>query len=165
VVPTAVRVRQKIAPVVPPTPKARERPVFERKKFDAIMELIDNQCRQFARTPTVFQGMTEEALRNVMLSSLNAVFEGAATGEAFQVRVRQTSVPGAGAEGLRTAVPSTGPLHHLCSHGVASRPFLPSNTRVRLVETDSRHWTPDASGDECYSLGWPPRLARRRLDS
>lgn len=84
VVPTAVRVRQKIAPLVPPTPKEQRRPVLEREKFNAIVELIDNQCRQFERTPTVFQGMSEEALRDIILSSLNAVFEGAAAGEVFQ---------------------------------------------------------------------------------
>ncbi len=84
VVPTAVRVRRKIAPLVPPTPKEQQRPVLEREKFNAIVDLIDNQCRQFERTPTAFQGMREEALRDIILSSLNAVFEGAAVGEAFQ---------------------------------------------------------------------------------
>jgi len=84
IIPTAVRVRQRLAPVVPPTPTAQRRPVLERDKFNAIVELIDNQCRQFERTPTAFQAMGEEALRDVMLSSLNAVFEGAAGGELFQ---------------------------------------------------------------------------------
>src|SRR5207253_7346764 len=85
VIPTAVRVRQKVAPVVPPRSKPQERPILERDKFDAIVEIIDNQCRQFELTPTAFQGLTEEALRDVVLSSLNAVFEGAAGGELFRV--------------------------------------------------------------------------------
>lgn len=85
VIPTAVRVRQEVAPIVPPTPKKQERPVLDRNKFDAIIDLIDNQCRQFERTPTVFQTMGEEALRDLLLSSLNAVFEGGAAGEVFQV--------------------------------------------------------------------------------
>jgi len=58
--------------------------VLDRDKFEAIVELIDNQGRQFERTPTAFQALSEEALRNIILSSLNAVFEGAAVGEAFQ---------------------------------------------------------------------------------
>jgi len=84
IVPTAARVRQRIAPLVPPTPKEQRRPVLEREKFNAIVDLIDNQCRQFELTPTVFQGMLEEALRDIILSSLNAVFEGAAAGEVFR---------------------------------------------------------------------------------
>jgi hypothetical protein len=84
VIPTAVRVRKQIAPLVPPTPREQRRPVLERDKFDGIVELIDNQCRQFERTPTSFQDMGEERLRDVMLGSLNAVFEGAAGGEVFQ---------------------------------------------------------------------------------
>jgi hypothetical protein len=84
IVPTAVRVRQRIAPLVPPTPKEQRRPVLEREKFNAIVDLIDNQCRQFELTPTVFQGMPEEALRDIILSTLNAVFEGAAAGEVFR---------------------------------------------------------------------------------
>jgi hypothetical protein len=85
VIPTAVRVRQKIAPVLPPTAKAQQVPVLGREKFEAVVGIIDNQCRQFELTPSVFQSMPEEALRDVMLSSLNAVFEGAAGGELFRV--------------------------------------------------------------------------------
>jgi hypothetical protein len=84
-IPTAVRVREPIVPLLPPKSKPQERPVLERDKFDGIVDIIDNQCRQFERTPTAFQGMSEEALRDVMLSSLNGVFEGAADGEAFRV--------------------------------------------------------------------------------
>jgi hypothetical protein len=58
--------------------------VLERDKFEAISEIIDNQCQQFERTPTAYQGMSEEALRDIILGSLNAVFEAAAVGEAFQ---------------------------------------------------------------------------------
>jgi hypothetical protein len=85
VIPTAVTVRKSIIPIVPPQPgPSPQRVVLERDKFNAIMELIDSQCRQFERTPTSFQILKEEALRDILLSSLNAVFEGKATGEAFQ---------------------------------------------------------------------------------
>jgi len=84
VIPTVVKVRQQIAPLVPPTPKRQDQPVLEREKFNAIVELIDNQCRQFERTPSAFHLLGEEHLRDIMLSSLNAVFEGAAGGELFR---------------------------------------------------------------------------------
>jgi hypothetical protein len=85
VIPTAVTVRRGVAALIPPTPKKQpERIVLERERFDAIMDVIDQQCRQFERTPGSFNVLTEEGLRDVMLSSLNAVFRGAATGETFQ---------------------------------------------------------------------------------
>ena len=84
VVPTAPRVRSKIAPVMPPPRKRQQAPVLDAKSFNAIFELLDNQCRQFERTPQVFSHLREEGLRDVMLSSLNAVFEGAAGGETFR---------------------------------------------------------------------------------
>lgn len=84
VVPTAPRVRAKIAPVLPPASKPRTRPVLEPDKFDAILDLLDNSARQFERTPQVFHELAEEGLRDIMLSNLNAVFEGAAGGETFQ---------------------------------------------------------------------------------
>jgi hypothetical protein len=84
VVPTAPRVRTNIAPVLPPTSKPPTRPVLEQDKFNAILELLDNSCRQFERTPQTFQQLTEEGLRDILLSNLNAVFDGAAGGETFQ---------------------------------------------------------------------------------
>ncbi|HEY1307287.1 MAG TPA: hypothetical protein VGF24_27215 [Vicinamibacterales bacterium] len=83
-VPTAVRVRSKIAPIMPPHRREQERPVLDDRTFGAIMELLGNQCEQFERTPQAFAQLTEEGLRDVMLSSLNAVFEGAAGGETFR---------------------------------------------------------------------------------
>lgn len=84
VVPTAPKVRAAIRPVLPPPSRPPTRPVLEPDKFAAILELIDNSGRQFERTPQSFQQLTEEGLRDILLSSLNAVFEGAAGGETFQ---------------------------------------------------------------------------------
>jgi hypothetical protein len=84
VIPTAPRVRKKIQPALPPTSNPPTRPVLDADKFAAILELIDNGCRQFERTPQAFQQLAEEGLRDVLLGSLNAVFEGAAGGETFQ---------------------------------------------------------------------------------
>lgn len=58
--------------------------MLDEPTFNGIMTLIDNQCRQFELTPQSFQQLSEEGLRDVMLSSLNAVYEGTAGGETFQ---------------------------------------------------------------------------------
>jgi hypothetical protein len=84
VVPTAPKVRATIAPVLPPPSRPPTRPVLEEDKFRAILELLDNSGRQFERTPQAFQQLTEEGLRDIILGSLNTVFEGAAGGETFQ---------------------------------------------------------------------------------
>ena len=84
VVPTAPTVRQKIAPIMPPATQRQERPVLATDKFAGILELIDNQCRGFERTPQAYAPLSEEGLRDIILGSLNAVFEGAAGGETFQ---------------------------------------------------------------------------------
>lgn len=84
VVPTAPKVRASIKPVLPPASRLPTRPVLELDKFAAILELLDNSGRQFERTPQSFQQLTEEGLRDIVLGSLNAVFEGAAGGETFQ---------------------------------------------------------------------------------
>lgn len=82
VIPTALPTKRRIRPVMPQARREKQL-VLERKIFDAILELIDNQCRQFERTRTVFAAHGEEDLRDIILSSLNAVFEGDAVGEAF----------------------------------------------------------------------------------
>lgn len=84
IVPTAPKVRSSVVPVLPPVSKPQTRPILEPDKFAGILSLIDNQCRQFERTPQAFQQLSEEGLRDILLSSLNAVFEGAAGGETFQ---------------------------------------------------------------------------------
>jgi hypothetical protein len=84
VVPTSPKVRTKITPVLPPASKPPTRPVLEQDKLNAILTVLDNGCRQFERTPQAFRQLTEEGLRDVLLGSLNAVFEGAAGGETFQ---------------------------------------------------------------------------------
>jgi len=78
-----LKVKKKILPIVPPKSKLPEELYLEKEKFNAIIELIDNCCKAFENTPTTFSKMNEEELRDVILSSLNSVFEGDAVGEAF----------------------------------------------------------------------------------
>lgn len=85
VIPIAPQIRQVIrAAVPPPGVKRKSSASLRPEDLAAILELIDNQCRQFERTPQAFGQLSEEGLRDIMLSTLNAVYAGAATGEAFR---------------------------------------------------------------------------------
>jgi hypothetical protein len=84
VIPTAPRIRQALSPLMPPQSRPKTRPVLESEKLTAILDIIDKSGRQFERTPQTFRELTEEGLRDVVLSSLNAVFDGGATGESFR---------------------------------------------------------------------------------
>jgi hypothetical protein len=84
VIPAAPKVRTRIAPILPPPSRPQTRPILEADKFEAILQILDNGCRQFERTPQAFLALTEEGLRDILLGNLNAVFEGAAGGETFQ---------------------------------------------------------------------------------
>ncbi len=53
------------------------------EEFNAILEIIDNCCRFFERSPITFNRLNEYDLRDVILSNLNGVFKGNAVGEAF----------------------------------------------------------------------------------
>jgi hypothetical protein len=66
-----------------PTAKQPENYVIDRKKVMDIISVIDNQGRQFEKTPQSFKQSGEEDFRNVILVGLNALFEGSATGETF----------------------------------------------------------------------------------
>lgn len=56
---------------------------LDEAKVRDIIGFLDNQARSFEKTPETYKGLGEEDLRNILLSMLNAVFEGSATGETF----------------------------------------------------------------------------------
>jgi hypothetical protein len=60
--------------------------VLDEERANDIIALLDNQARSFENTPKVFKALGEENLRDVLLSNLNSVFEGGATGETFSKR-------------------------------------------------------------------------------
>lgn len=66
-----------------PNPKLPEEYVLDRAKVLDIISVIDNQGRQFEKTPKTYKDFDEEGLRDVILVSLNSLFEGKATGETF----------------------------------------------------------------------------------
>jgi hypothetical protein len=73
--PLVQRVRPKI--------DAKEEYVLDRQKVLDIIHVMDNQGRQFEKTPYSYQKLGEDDLRNILLVNLNSIFEGKAAGEAF----------------------------------------------------------------------------------
>lgn len=69
-----------------PVAKQPENYTIDREKVIDIIHLIDNQGRQFEKTPKTFIKSGEEDFRNVILVGLNALFEGKATGETFMAK-------------------------------------------------------------------------------
>lgn len=65
------------------TPAGPEDYVLNRENVLDIIHVLDNQGRQFEKTPRTYVPFGEEDLRNVLLVNLNAVFEGKATAETF----------------------------------------------------------------------------------
>lgn len=68
---------------VKPKPSLLEEYVLDEARVNDIVTLFDNQARSFEQTPKAFKELGEEDLRDVLLSNLNSVFEGGATGETF----------------------------------------------------------------------------------
>jgi hypothetical protein len=66
-----------------PNPTEKEEYVLDHKKMLDIVHVLDQQGRQFEKTPKSYKSLQEEDLRNVLLVNLNSVFEGKATGETF----------------------------------------------------------------------------------
>lgn len=83
---SAQRIRLDHRPLVKkvrPTPQAPEDYVLDHQKVVDIISVIENQGRQFEKTPVTYKNSGEEDLRNIILVGLNSLFEGAATGETF----------------------------------------------------------------------------------
>lgn len=73
-------------------PKERDStPILPEESLNAIIDLILNQGRSFQLTPEVFSKLDEESLRNIIVSSLNAILEGGALGETF-VKSRRADI-------------------------------------------------------------------------
>lgn len=68
---------------VKPTPTQPEEYSLDQAKVLDIISFLDNQGKQFEKTPKSYESMGEDALRDVLLVNLNSIFEGKATGETF----------------------------------------------------------------------------------
>lgn len=69
-----------------PTPVKPEDYQIDRQKVLDIIHVLDNQGRQFEKTPKTYANSGEEDLRNVLFVNLNSIFEGKATGETFMAK-------------------------------------------------------------------------------
>ncbi len=79
-----IKVSQKpIIKRVKPTPTQPEEYTLDHDKVNDIISFLDNQGKQFEKTPTSYKTLGEEALRGILLVNLNSIFEGNATGETF----------------------------------------------------------------------------------
>jgi len=80
-------VRRKIAPTLPPATTAafEPEPVLDAENYEHILSVIQNMAHVMERSPSAFKSMGEEDLRQHFLVQLNGHFEGAATGETFNV--------------------------------------------------------------------------------
>lgn len=83
-------VREVIKPVYPKAKKIEE-PFIEADKVEAVVKLLENAGLSFETTPRIFSKLKEEDLRDILLSQLNTVFEGDATGETF-VKTGKTDI-------------------------------------------------------------------------
>jgi hypothetical protein len=76
-----------VIPVLPPTPSQAGSADYaiSSEVYEWILNAIRHQCISFEKTPSTFANMGEEDLRNLICSSLNMYFEGAAKGEVFNL--------------------------------------------------------------------------------
>lgn len=80
-------VRRKVAPPIPlaTTAAYEPEPTLDMENYNHILSVIQNMAHVMERSPSAFKGMGEEDLRQHFLVQLNGQFEGAATGETFNV--------------------------------------------------------------------------------
>jgi hypothetical protein len=67
----------------PPAARRPEEWVLEIGQVLTVIDVIDRTGREFETAPLSYSKLEEEDLRNIILSHLNTVFEGGATGETF----------------------------------------------------------------------------------
>ena len=68
---------------IKPTPHIPEEYRLDENKVTEIIEVIDNQSKSFEKTPQALEPLNEENLRDLILSNINSIFQGKATGETF----------------------------------------------------------------------------------
>lgn len=83
---TAQNVRLAHTPLVQrikPKPNFPEEYWLDEDRVSDVITFLDNQALTYERTPKAVKDLGEEDLRDLLLASLNSVFDGNATGETF----------------------------------------------------------------------------------
>lgn len=80
-------IRRKVALSLPPATSAayEPEPALDMENYEHILSVVQNMTHVMERSPSAFQSMGEEDLRQHFLVQLNGHFEGTATGETFNV--------------------------------------------------------------------------------
>jgi hypothetical protein len=80
-------IKRKIAPELPtaPTFPYEPEPVLEMEHYEHVLKIIQSMTQVMERSPSAFETMKEENLRQHFLVQLNGQFEGKATGETFNM--------------------------------------------------------------------------------
>jgi hypothetical protein len=79
------QVRRKIRPSLPPStsPVFVPEPAIDEAEYQHILKIMDDMSVMMERSPTAFERLEEEHLRDFYLVVLNGHYEGRATGETF----------------------------------------------------------------------------------
>lgn len=82
----SVDVKKKTAQALPRVPPAgyKPEPAITNELYSEILSNIRHMGATFEGTPQTYSSLGEEGLRDILLASLNGVYQGAATGEAFR---------------------------------------------------------------------------------
>lgn len=72
-----------LAKAIKPNPNIPEEYTLDEIHLTNLLELFDNQAKSFENTPKTFSRLEEEELRDILLSNLNSIYAGKATGETF----------------------------------------------------------------------------------
>lgn len=80
-------VKRKVIPTLPPATSSAyaPEPVLDMDNYEHILTVVQNMAHVMERSPSAFKTMGEEDIRQHFLVQLNGQFEGAATGETFNV--------------------------------------------------------------------------------
>ena len=81
-----IKITKKITVPLPPPPQSgfQAEPGIDPNTYDTVLKIIRHGVRSFESTPKTFHIHDEEELRDILLSQLNGIFEGQATGETFR---------------------------------------------------------------------------------
>lgn len=75
-------VKKSIALMMPPK-QAIQEPTLSKDSLNELLRVIKNAGKWFERAPKVYSKLNEEELRDIILSGLNMIFQGQASGETF----------------------------------------------------------------------------------
>lgn len=79
-----IKLERNILPIETKTPNNKKDYAVSEKDYEDILDLLKHQCTTFERTPAVYNKIGEEDLRDILLSALNCVYKGNASGECFR---------------------------------------------------------------------------------